>query len=319
MKLEPGNSYVSKFACLQYAYRELLDGWMIAVSMGIVAAMVVVFTVIGPLGIDDSLGPLQRLAFVGSCCILCWPLCHALTGAILYLMRSRPPVQIMLATTAGALFMAIPCASVTYTVYELFHSDDAAQVEPAEIYLTVSVLALACSCLIHYVACQRVALRLASTPGQSMDTRTPSERQRNAGEEAARRRVQDPGRDTDRPVDSFFERVPDSLGRDLVYLRVSGHYINVATAKGSCLVLMRFADAIAQLGDVGMQVHRSYWVAFGHIIGVLRRDDRMLLRVTGGHEVPVSRTHLAAVRAFVPSRNERGPRPRQEWGTTEGT
>ena len=63
---------------------------------------------------------------------------------------------------------------------------------------------------------------------------------------------------------------------------------------------MRFADAVTELGDLGMQVHRSYWVAHRHITGIFRRDERTMVRVTGGHELPVSRTHLSAVRACIP-------------------
>ena len=65
---------------------------------------------------------------------------------------------------------------------------------------------------------------------------------------------------------------------------------------------MRFADAVATLGGLGIQVHRCYWVAHRHVIGTLGRDDRMLVRVTGRHELPVSRTHLANVRAAVSTR-----------------
>ena len=97
------------------------------------------------------------------------------------------------------------------------------------------------------------------------------------------------------------------VGRDVVFLNVCGHYINVVTTAGSCLVLMRFADAMAALGNSGLQVHRSYWVAHRHVIGILRRDERTLVRVTGPHEIPVSRTHLAAVRAALPPAEEQHP------------
>ena len=98
----------------------------------------------------------------------------------------------------------------------------------------------------------------------------------------------------------FLERLPAKLGRDVIYLNVSGHYVNAVTTEGSGVILMRFADAVAELGDVGIQVHRSYWVAHRHITGIFRRDERTMVRVTGGHELPVSRTHLSAVGAFIP-------------------
>ena len=102
----------------------------------------------------------------------------------------------------------------------------------------------------------------------------------------------------------FLDRLPGKLGRDVVYLSVSGHYVNAVTTEGSGVILMRFADAVAELEDLGMQVHRSYWVAHDHITGVFRRDERMFVRVTGGHEVPVSRSYLPAVRALLPNSSE---------------
>ena len=92
------------------------------------------------------------------------------------------------------------------------------------------------------------------------------------------------------------------LGEDIVYLGVSGHYLNVVTTAGSHPVLMRLSDAVAALGGRGMRVHRSYWVAFRHLTGTVRRDARTLVCVTGGEEVPVSRTYAAAVRAAVEAR-----------------
>ncbi len=41
--------------------------------------------------------------------------------------------------------------------------------------------------------------------------------------------------------------------------------VNAVTSQGAGVILMRFADAVAELGDTGMQVHRSYWVAHDHI------------------------------------------------------
>lgn len=98
----------------------------------------------------------------------------------------------------------------------------------------------------------------------------------------------------------FLDRLPGHIGHDVVYLNVSGHYVNAVTTEGSGVILMRFADAIAELDDVGVQIHRSYWVAHRHITAIFRRDERTLVRVTGGHELPVSRTYLTAVRALIP-------------------
>ena len=85
----------------------------------------------------------------------------------------------------------------------------------------------------------------------------------------------------------------------MVCVHVSGHYIDVVTTTGSSVLLMRLADAMAALGDRGMQTHRSHWVAYRHMRRLVRRDHRMLLRLSDGQEVPVSRPYLRSVRDRV--------------------
>ncbi len=88
----------------------------------------------------------------------------------------------------------------------------------------------------------------------------------------------------------------EALNGDVVCVHVSGHYIDVVTTAGSAVLLMRLADAMSALGDRGMQVHRSYWVAFRHMRRLVRRDHRMLLCLHDGQEVPVSRPYVRPVR-----------------------
>ena len=104
-----------------------------------------------------------------------------------------------------------------------------------------------------------------------------------------------------RPVEAqrLLESLPEPVGQDVVYVHVSGHYLEVVTTSGSVVVLMRLADAVAALGDRGMQIHRSYWVASRHIRHLVRRDHRMLLCLTGGYEIPVSHPFLPTVRNFI--------------------
>ena len=104
----------------------------------------------------------------------------------------------------------------------------------------------------------------------------------------------DPGPPTARQA-RFYNRLSRTVSRDIIYLKIDDHYVHVHTGGGSCLMLMRFADAVADLGALGMQVHRSYWVAHGHMLAAVRRDGRTMLRVTGGHYVPISRPYLPAV------------------------
>ena len=294
MKPTTANNQVRAFSSLQYAYREMFDGRLIVMSLSVLGVSVFAFGILGPLGFEDGFQPMKRVAFVAACGAICWPLAHPVNAAILFVMRSRPPVQIVLASTLGALFVTIPCSAVSYTLYKLFQSDDPVHVAVLDVYPSVATMVLACTCLVHYVACQRARLRRATETGHAS----------SRDDEGARDAPLTETQPAAAPQSWFFDRLPAMVGRDVVFLNVCGHYINVVTTAGSCLVLMRFADAMAALGDLGLQVHRSYWVAHRHILGVFRRDERTLVRVTGPHEIPVSRTHLTAVRAAVPPAEE---------------
>lgn len=94
----------------------------------------------------------------------------------------------------------------------------------------------------------------------------------------------------------FFRRLPPHLGQELLCLEMEDHYVRAVTSLGPSLILMRLGDAVAELGVAGMQVHRSWWVAFA-AIEALERDGRATrLRLSNGDTVPVSRAHLPAVR-----------------------
>ena len=93
--------------------------------------------------------------------------------------------------------------------------------------------------------------------------------------------------------------LPRELGGDIVYLKSEDHYVYVYTVIGSSLIRMRFKDAVAGLGEWGIQVHRSYWVAYRHMIEVKKRDRVLELWLTDDHKVPVSSPYRRAVRASL--------------------
>jgi hypothetical protein len=102
-----------------------------------------------------------------------------------------------------------------------------------------------------------------------------------------------------RPGAAFLRRLPPALGDELRSLQIQDHYVEVHTALGSTLLLMRFRDAVAELEGAGLRVHRSWWVAFA-AMEALERDGRSYrLRLRGGGDVPVSRAELPAVRAAL--------------------
>ena len=97
----------------------------------------------------------------------------------------------------------------------------------------------------------------------------------------------------------FLERLPLKLrGGEVWAVEAEDHYLRLHTSKGQDLILMRLADAVAELeGIEGAQVHRSWWVARDAITDAKRGDGRATLTLKDGSEVPVSRTYAGDLRA----------------------
>ncbi|MCR5878246.1 LytTR family DNA-binding domain-containing protein [Phenylobacterium sp. J367] len=100
------------------------------------------------------------------------------------------------------------------------------------------------------------------------------------------------------PPPKFLERLPLRLrGADVWAVEAEDHYLRIHSSKGQDLILMRLADAVAELDGVeGMQVHRSWWVARDAIADAKRGDGRATLTLKDGAQVPVSRTYAGELR-----------------------
>jgi DNA-binding LytR/AlgR family response regulator len=96
----------------------------------------------------------------------------------------------------------------------------------------------------------------------------------------------------------FLDRMPEKLkGAALYAVQAEDHYLRLHTSKGSDLILMRLADAVAELeGIEGAQTHRSWWVAKDAVAEVKRADGRVTLALKNGVEALVSRPNVRALR-----------------------
>ena len=257
---------------LSFTHRELLGARSFIVQAAVLACLVGLFTLIGPFGTYDSIGAGSRLGYWTLALGANWLVCGSVVILTLRLASSGPRWAGALAIAGAALAAAVPGTGVVHTAEILFRPGYEGDNALATIYLGVAVLMLAISFLVV-----TVLARGRPDSGES-EPSTEGDAARGAG---AR----------------FLDRLPPHLGRDLVYLRMADHYVEAFTAAGSTLVLMRFADAVAELeGAGGLRVHRSYWVARDHVTGANRLNGRIVLNLTGGHEAPVSRGYLAAVR-----------------------
>ena len=273
---------------VEFAYRELCHPRLLLVSLAISCAFVLFFTVAGP-GSELLTDPLQRAVYFGMICALAWPLGHCTAFALLYCLRRCRTVYLVLASLAAGLYVAANIATVAYALDRLMRPHGPPPPGWPLFYLRAAVASVVHFGLIHYVAVQLAKLR-ALPEDRSEAARSPVIESTLSGR--------------------FLDRLPEEVGRDVVYLKVNGHYINVITTAGSAAVLMRLADAVAELGDQGLQVHRSFWVANRHVTELFRREGRTVVQVTGGMEVPVSRTFLAAVRKLAEDKGSGIPRQR---------
>ena len=255
-----------------FTLRELLGPRSLVVQGSVLACLIALFAFIGPFGTYDSLGATGRLGYWGLALGANWLVCGSVMILTLRLAASASRWGLALAMAGAALVAAFPGTAVVLAAETLFRPRYEGGNALGTIYLGVAVLMMAISVLVV-----GVLARVQTAAGEG----APSSAGESGGE-AAR----------------FLDRLPPELGRDLICLKMADHYVEAFTAAGSTLVLMRFADAVAELeGAGGMRVHRSYWVSRRHVTGAARRNGRVVLSLTGGHEAPVSRGYLAAVRA----------------------
>lgn len=106
------------------------------------------------------------------------------------------------------------------------------------------------------------------------------------------------------PAGPLLSRLPPTIGRDIIALSAQEHYTQVHTSAGSSLVLMRFADAMtaAEAVTAGSRVHRSHWVARSAVCGIEGEGEKMVVCLSNGMMVPVSRSYRLQTRDLLMKR-----------------
>ena len=292
---------------MRHTYRELLTPRMVRDVLAALTAVVAVFTIIGPISTYEQLSPLRRLGYWSLWYFVAWPVCFCMSAVALYWLRERTPRAATIGVAGTTLLAAVPTTGIVCSIDQLLRPECVGGLPIT--YLRVLAVMMPATLLVHFIALQRVKLNAA--PGLQEATRSPAQTVPDGtGDHAVRLSRNDPtpaaaqgaeATPLTRPR-SVFDRLPRQLGTDLIYLKVEDHYVKAYTPAGSGLVLMRFADAVAELSDHGLQVHRSYWVAKTYMKRVTPKDGRTVLRLTTGQDIPVSRTYLHAVRAALGDR-----------------
>ena len=275
----------------QFAYREALSPYIFTRVLVVIGLYMAPYAAMCPLGLIDPSWA-ECMAYFTVYTALVAPLCHAQYAATLYIARLWTAFGLAVAMAAHLFLAGATSTVVVYGVDSLAGTNVRAHgLLPVYLFITLSIVLG--SAVIHSMVSQRV--RNGSTGDIPRDPETePAEPPDGA---MADRPV--PGGELAQPSSRFLDRLPRAVGRDIIWLKMNDHYVDVVTTLGRCAILMRFADAIAELEGAGVQIHRSYWVACSHVKGWERRNQRPLLRLTGGQTVPVSRTYLPDVRAAL--------------------
>ena len=316
---------------MRNAYLAMLSPGMVRVAITAVAISIGAFAIIGPVGTYMTLTLLERLMYC-VCVVFCWPICYSVSVVTAYLTRFRSAFQMGLIVAVVSLGVAVPSAATVYAFQALFFPEHAPQIKFVTLYSFVATATVVCHVLFHYLLCQRVRLDAVSggqaTGDEAAVQRGPHKNRRirslnpaldqscvRSPDAASTSDPQVPVRSlnasestahddapTAEPATPIIDQLPGEVGKDLVFLKSEGRYVHVFTTAGSRRVTARFADMVAALGDFGVQVHRSYWVAFPHASELVKRDSQTLLRLPSGDEIPVSRTYLVAARAALGNR-----------------
>ena len=306
---------------MQFAYRELLTPGMAVASGAVAAFLLAHYTILGPLGTSGTMNWVERLGFWAAVGVLQYPVCYASGALTLYIVRNRPKVQIWMALIVMVLLLSASCSAIVITIHGLFSAGRWPEIPLPKLYGLCALNLFSAVALLYYVFCVRLSVRPGAAAATADSLPTDSDARSVAAlpvvEPAAEESTAAPaaplptappqeagaaadGRAGAQAASRFFDRLPDEIGRDIIYLSAAAHYVDVITADGSASILLRFSDAVSELGELGIRVHRSYWVAYGHVKQAFRRDGRTMLRLTGEHEVRVGRNFLPEVRAAVP-------------------
>ncbi len=98
-------------------------------------------------------------------------------------------------------------------------------------------------------------------------------------------------------VPEFLQRTTNLQAEDVLALQAEEHYVRIYSGDGSELVHCRFGKAAKEMpAKLGLQVHRSWWVADDAVRSAKRGARRWQLDLVTDETVPVSDSFVTAVR-----------------------
>jgi len=261
-----------------FALREWFVWRRLRWHLALLAAAILFLGYLGPFGTYLRMPFGERMAYWALAVAGNWSFALAcILPAVAWLSGRLPAIVCVL---GGSLAAAIPGTVLVSVLEFLFSGALPATPGAGELFLAVALVHL----VIGLIVWGTIELPMRRAGGAPFSEPPPAEWPDG-----------DPGGGTAAPP-PLLERLPVALRGRLLHLQMRDHYVEIHTDRGSELVLMRFGDALKELGSAeGMQVHRSHWIARAAVKRIVRRAGRTAAFLENGAEVPVSRRYARAL------------------------
>lgn len=198
-----------------------------------VGAAAVVLTLSGPFGTYTAFGLFERFQF--------WVVSLAVAGVFIHsivyfslLLASQSRRMAVMAVMVGTMFASVPAAAAIMEVYAYFNEIQIAPDRYPTIWSNVTVIGFVVA-MIQFWPQIRNAGQSAEAETENLQVTEPSP-------------VPEPAEKFNVPL---LARLPNCVEPNkIVSFSMQDHYVEVMTIKGPHMLLMRFTDAIALLGDL---------------------------------------------------------------------
>jgi hypothetical protein len=245
---------------LHFTLREWRQSVLAPRTLLMLLAAGLVLGMAGPFGTYHALSPVPRVLYWLAITVATY--CTGLLSA--RLLRGHTPLKSLAVVPAYALAGLVGGIPVTLAVLAINgtvgFSSEVTGLGVAELFVYCSLISLCTAAALAWF--QRSVMR--ETAGVADDPQTAA----------------------------LLNRLPVELRGPLQHLSMQDHYVEVVTDRGSHLVLMRLADAIAETDPVaGLRIHRSHWVALEAVVRTRRDGDRLFVETRSGARLPVSRSY----------------------------
>ena len=242
--------------------------------------IVLIFALTGPYGTLDRLMPGARLGYWLALHAMAWSIAIVFSIVAEILLRGQIAsmfARMMIGSVAAALPIGFGIALIDFAFFGTWPT------VAGSLHQSIGSIPLcALFCILSYMTMHR-QIAIAAGGADLAEAKTIS-----ASAPEIRPGIPQP------PILSRLK--PENRGA-LIRLTVRDHYTEVVTARGRELILLRFSDALMEIGNTeGIRLHRSHWVAADHVAGLKRDNGKLFVVARDGMEMPVSRSYAEAVR-----------------------